>query len=38
MNNQSDILYLEEINRKVDDALEKADADVRRLDANYMEF
>ncbi|GLB30281.1 DNA helicase [Lacrimispora amygdalina] len=38
MNNQSDILYLEEINRKVNDALEKADADVRRLDENYMEF
>jgi len=38
MNNQSDILYLEEINCKVDDALEKADADVRHLDENYMEF
>nr|WP_314459943.1 ATP-binding domain-containing protein [uncultured Clostridium sp.] len=38
MNNQPDILYLEEINRKVNNALEKANADVRRLDENYMEF
>ncbi len=33
-----EILHLEEINHKLDDALEKADADVDRLDKEYMDF
>ncbi|WRS28949.1 3'-5' exonuclease [Oscillospiraceae bacterium MB08-C2-2] len=33
-----EILHLEETNRKLDDALKEADADVGRLDGEYMEF
>lgn len=33
-----EILHLEEINHKLDDALKKADADVNRLDGEYMDF
>ena len=33
-----EILHLEEINCKLDDALKEADADVDRLDGEYMEF
>ncbi len=35
---QDEILHLEEINHKLNDALKKADATVNRIDKEYMEF